>query len=198
MRPRVIWHDTPVIAALLTTALLAASPPVEVSAYQGKVLVLNFWASWCEPCRKELPALERVHRRFASSGVEVLGVSIDEPEEHDDARRLIEDLGISFPTRLDGATTEMAALGLATSIPATAIFDRDGTRTFRIIGEASEADVFARVEWLLGDRAGARPPELVLPAGITPEHFAEHERGEEDEHEHEEQSESEGGSAVPT
>lgn len=189
------------LVSLLLTILLdsnQAPSPVDVSQYRGRVLVLNFWASWCEPCRKELPALERLHRRHGPAGVQVLGVSIDEPEERDDARRLVEELGISFPVRLDGTTTEMAALGLATSVPATAIFDREGTRTFRIIGEAKQIDLFVRAEWLLSDRSGPKPPELLLPAGITPEHFAEHERGEDDEHEHEGQQESEGGSVVPT
>ena len=105
---------------------------------------------------------------------------------------------MTFPVRFDGKTEEMAALGLATSIPATAFFDTDGARIFRIVGEAQEADLVARTEWLLGDRSEAKPPDLVLPPGITPEHFAEHERGEDDDHEHEESEESEGGSAVPT
>jgi thiol-disulfide isomerase/thioredoxin len=186
---------------MLIPALLALlAVPVDVAKNRGSVVVLNYWASWCEPCRKELPALERVHRRYRDQGLVTLGVSIDDPEERDAARRLVKELGLSFPIRLDGTRQEMFALGLATAIPATAIFDRDGSRVFRIIGEASEADVVARVQWLLGDRATSKPPELVLPPNVTPEHFAKHESGEEedeDEH-HAEPSGEEGGSAVPT
>jgi thiol-disulfide isomerase/thioredoxin len=188
-----------VLAVILAAVL--APPAVDVSAYRGQVLVLNYWASWCAPCRQELPALERLHGRYQARGVATLGVSIDEPEDRSAARRLARSLRLSFPLRFDGTTAEMASLGLATSIPATAIFDRDGTRVFRIIGEAKEPDLLARVEWLLGDRAAARPADLLLPPGVTPEHFAQHEAGvEEDEHEHhgEEAEEEEGGSAVPT
>jgi len=185
----------------LTALLAVLAVPADVAKHRGSVVVLNYWASWCEPCRKELPALERVHRRYRDQGLVTLGVSIDEPEERDAAKRLVKELGLSFPIRLDGTTDEMFALGLATSIPATAIFDRDGSRVFRIIGEASEAGVVARVEWLLGDRRGAKPPDLALPPSVTPEHFAKHESGEEedeDEHHADEAHEEEGGSAVPT
>lgn len=191
----------PFITAALTT-VLALSPGrggVDLAKYRGSVVVLNYWASWCEPCRKELPALERLHRRYRGRGLTTLGVSIDDADGRDAARRLVKELGLSFPIRLDGTTQEMFAVGLATSIPATAMFNRDGGRVFRIIGEAKESDLVARVEWLLGDRTATRPSELVLPPGITPEHFAQHERGEEDEHgEHDEATASEGGSAVPT
>jgi thiol-disulfide isomerase/thioredoxin len=184
-----------VLAAVLALST-AARAEADLGAYRGRVVVVNYWASWCEPCRKELPALERLHRRFEARGLVTLGVSIDDPEERDAARDLVKRLHISFPVRFDGTTAEMAALGLATSIPATALFDRDGSRAFRIIGEAKEADLVARVEWLLGERTASRPADLVLPPGITPEHFAEH--GEDDDHEHEEASAGEGGSAVPT
>jgi thiol-disulfide isomerase/thioredoxin len=177
-----------------------ARADTDIARYRGQVLVLNYWASWCDPCRNELPSLEHVHRRYAGRGLATLGISIDELEERDAARRLVRDLRITFPIRLDGTTKEMFAFGLATSIPATAIFDRDGARIFRIIGEAKEADLVARVEWLLGDRTGPKPSDLVLPAGVTPEHFAKHEAGEDDDDEHhgEEAHEEEGGSAVPT
>jgi thiol-disulfide isomerase/thioredoxin len=186
-------------ALLIALALPAGEGTVDLTSHRGRIVLLNFWASWCEPCRKELPGLERIHRQYGGRGLTTLGVSIDDAEERDAARRLVKQLGLSFPIRLDGTTDEMFALGLATSIPATAIFDRDGRRVFRIIGEAKEADIVARVEWLLSDRMAARPPDLVLPPAITAEHFAQHERGEKDEHdEHEEATASEGGSVVPT
>jgi thiol-disulfide isomerase/thioredoxin len=189
------------IAAVLMTVLSlpASRGGVDLAKYRGSVVVLNYWASWCEPCRKELPVLERLHRRYGPRGLTTLGVSIDDAEERDAARRLVKELGLTFPIRLDGTTDEMFALGLATSIPATALFDRDGNRVFRIVGEAKEEDLVARVEWLLGDRTATKPADLVLPAGITREHFAQHERGDEDEHdEHDEATTGEGGSAVPT
>jgi thiol-disulfide isomerase/thioredoxin len=187
-------------------ALLAALPrearPADLSLdpYRGHVLVLNFWATWCEPCRKEIPLLVRMQGEYGPRGVRVVGPSIDEPEDRENAERFARDRHVNYEVRYGYTTEDMKPFGLATAIPATAIFDRDGRRVFRIIGEVQEEALRARLEWLLGDRAAAAPPELVLPAGVTPEHFALHEAGVEDDDDHhaEGEHEEEGGSAVPT
>lgn len=195
-------------ARLLCTLLLVAALPgtgepaeLHLDRYGGKVLVLNFWATWCAPCRREIPLLVRVQTEYGPRGVQVVGPSIDEPEDREAADRLTRDMRVNYPV-LHGHTTEdMKPLGLATAIPATAIFDRDGTRVFRIIGEVDEDAIRLRLDWLLSDRAAAAPPDLILPPGVTPEHFAQHEAGieeDEDEHHAEGSPEEEGGSAVPT
>jgi thiol-disulfide isomerase/thioredoxin len=197
---------TRLLAILAVTALPA--PPASLAEggdlgliqHRGQIVVLNFWASWCQPCRQEMPLLARVHREFAPRGVQVLGPSIDEPEDRSDAERFARELGVGYPLSFGHSTADMMPLGLAEAIPATAIFDRDGRRAFRIIGEVHEEAIRSRLEWLLSDRSAAAPEELVLPPGVTPEHFAKHEAGEEDDDEHhgEEAHEEEGGSAVPT
>jgi thiol-disulfide isomerase/thioredoxin len=168
--------------------------------HRGKIVVLNFWASWCPPCRKEMPLLARVQRDYGPRGVQVLGPSIDEPEDRSDAERFAREIGVAYPLSFGHSTADMMPLGLAEAVPATAIFDRDGRRAFRIIGEVHEDAITSRLDWLLGDRATAAPADLVLPPGVTPEHFAKHEAGEEDDDEHHggEAHEEEGGSAVPT
>jgi thiol-disulfide isomerase/thioredoxin len=194
---------TALICAVALVAGPAASEPARLSLeeYRGTILVVNFWATWCAPCRKEIPLLVAVQSEYGRRGVQVVGPSIDEPEDRAKAERFARDMRVNYPV-LHGHTTEdMKPLGLATAIPATAIFDRDGRRAFRIIGEVHEEAIRSRLDWLLSDRSAAAPPELVLPPGVTPEHFAQHEAGiEEDEHEHgaEGAHQEEGGSAVPT
>jgi thiol-disulfide isomerase/thioredoxin len=189
--------------ALVAAALPRASEPADLGLerYRGKVLVLNFWATWCAPCRNEMPLLVAVQSEYGPRGVQVVGPSIDEPEDRETAERFAREMRVNYPV-LHGHTTEdMKPLGLATAIPATAIFDRDGRRVFRIIGEVHEDAIRSRLDWLLSDRTAAAPPELVLPPGVTPEHFAQHEAGieeDEDEHHAEGEHEEEGGSAVPT
>jgi thiol-disulfide isomerase/thioredoxin len=190
-------------ALFLAAALPSAGRPADLhlDRYRGKVVVLNFWATWCAPCRREIPLLVRVQTEYGPRGVQVVGPSIDEPEDRETAERFARGMRVNYPVLYGHTTEDMKPLGLATAIPATAIFDRDGKRTFRIIGEVDEHAIRSRLNWLLGSRAAAAPPELVLPHGVTPEHFAHHEAGieeDEDEHHAESSHEEEGGSAVPT
>jgi thiol-disulfide isomerase/thioredoxin len=191
----------------LVLALLTAVPPAAESRllpldrHRDKIIVLNFWATWCAPCRKEIPLLVRLQKEYGPRGVQVVGASIDEPDDRELAERFVRDKHVNYPVWYGHTTEDMKPLGLATSIPATAIFDRDGRRVFRIIGEVHEEVIRGRLEWALGDRHAAAPPELVLPPGVTLEHFARHEAGEEEDEDHDHHAEvadAEGGSAVPT
>jgi thiol-disulfide isomerase/thioredoxin len=189
------------VLTLLSTVAAAESRSLPLDRHRDKIVVLNFWATWCVPCRKEIPLLVRLQNEYGPRGVQIVGASIDEPEDLDLAERFVRDRRVNFPVWYGHTTEDMKPFGLATSIPATAVFDRDGTRAFRIIGEVHADVIRSRLEWLLGDRAAEAPPELVLPPGVTPEHFARHEAGEEedeDEHHAGEGQGEEGGSAVPT
>jgi thiol-disulfide isomerase/thioredoxin len=199
-----------VIARLAAAALMVSSPAGARAAegpalraieqHRGKVLVLNFWAGWCAPCASEIPLLARIHRDYSARGVQVVGASIDEPESRDAARDLARKLRVNYPVLYGASSAEMSSLELATAIPATAIFDRDGRRAFRLVGEVKEPDLVPRLDWLLSDRATAAPDELVLPPGVTPEHFAQHVAGIEDDEHHQGEGgvSEEAGSAVPT
>jgi thiol-disulfide isomerase/thioredoxin len=160
------------------------------------IVVLNFWASWCQPCVHEIPVLQRVFVEYADRGVLVQGASIDEPEDRAKATRLFAKLGARYPTRFTDAA-EMKSLLLGTSIPATVVFDRDGRPAFRVVGEVSAQAMRTRLDWLLGERTTPAPGELSLPRGITAEHFKEHEAGEDHDHADEHASNDERGSAVP-
>ena len=192
-----------VCALAFVAAFPQGSEPADLGLerYRGQIVVLNFWATWCAPCRKEMPLLVTLQRDYGPHGVQVVGPSIDEPEDRDNAERFARDMHVNYPVLFGHTTEDMKPLGLATAIPATAIFDRGGTRVFRIIGEIHADAIRSRLDWLLSGRTAAAPPALVLPPGVTPEHFAQHEAGleeDEDEHHAEGTHEEEGGSAVPT
>lgn len=99
--------------------------------YAGSYVLLNFWATWCAPCRIEMPALERLHQELAGRGLRVVGVDIG--EETGDVRRFVEETGITFEIVIDHDLST-GRVYAARSLPMTYILDPEGTIVARAIG----------------------------------------------------------------
>ncbi len=96
---------------------------MRLSEYRGEVVMINFWATWCGPCRQEMPLLDELYDRYERVGFQLLGVNID-----DDPRRAMEmaqELGISFPVLFDDRK-EVSELYRVEAMPVTVILDREG------------------------------------------------------------------------
>ncbi len=104
-----------------------------LEAYSGKVVFVNFWATWCTPCRDESPSLDRLYRAFHDRGFEVLAVSIDKPDAVGSVSSFRKELGLSFPIMLDPGRTAYAAYQ-ATGVPETFLIDRRGRIVERVVG----------------------------------------------------------------
>jgi len=105
---------------------------LRLADFKGKVLVLNFWATWCPPCREEIPDLITVYKEFQSQGLEIIGLSVDRMT----AERLNEwvtDIGITYPV---GVATQdhVRAFKPGDYIPATLVIDPDGNIRHRHVG----------------------------------------------------------------
>ncbi|MGH7475701.1 MAG: peroxiredoxin family protein [Longimicrobiales bacterium] len=116
-----------------------AAPTLEgdtlaLSELRGQVVLLNIWATWCPPCRNEMPALEQLHRDLAPAGLRLLGASIDDAKAEDQVRAFIAQLGITYTILLDPAAGSPEMFG-APGIPATYLIGRDGRLLKRWIGE---------------------------------------------------------------
>ena len=99
-----------------------------LSEFKGKVVFLNFWATWCKPCEEEMPSMERLHRRFKDKGLVVLAIS----EDADGAGLVapyVKKHSLTFPVGLD-PTMSVAGLYGVWAIPSTIIIDRKGNRAF--------------------------------------------------------------------
>ena len=97
---------------------------LRLSEYRGDVVMINFWATWCGPCRQEMPLLDELYARYQRVGFNLLGVNID-----DDSRRamqMIDELGVSFPVLFD-ARKEVSELYEVEAMPVTILVDREGT-----------------------------------------------------------------------
>lgn len=132
-----------------------------LAEYRGKIVVLNFWATWCLPCREEMPMLSKLAPKYDGKEVMFLAVSLDDSQTQPKIPHFLEKKKITLSV-FTGATTEtLKQLHLGEIIPATLILDRDGTSTFRTEGERSKKDISSRLNWLLANRSGKQPKILI-------------------------------------
>ena len=119
----------------------------KMSDYKGKVVLLNFWATWCGPCKIEMPWFIEFQRKYKDQGFSVVAVSLDE-EGWDIVRPFLDDLKPNFPVLL--GNDDMADdFGGIMALPPTLIIDKDGNVTSRHMGLVSKDDYAAEIEELL-------------------------------------------------
>ncbi|MDQ6679470.1 MAG: TlpA family protein disulfide reductase [Pseudomonadota bacterium] len=98
-------------------------PKLRLHEQRGKVVLVNFWATWCSPCRQEMPHLDRLYRKYHSAGFVLLGISVD--DDRSKAAEFARKLGVSFPVLLDTDKAVSGLYGVAV-MPSTLIIDRAG------------------------------------------------------------------------
>lgn len=101
----------------------SAGKNLRLSELRGEVVLLNFWATWCGPCRQELPHLDKIHGQYRNAGLTVLAINID--NDRVNAEAMLQKLGVRVPTLYD-ADKRVSKLYEVDAMPATVIIDRDG------------------------------------------------------------------------
>jgi thiol-disulfide isomerase/thioredoxin len=135
------------------TGTLLDGRKFRLSSYRGDVVVLNFWGSWCAPCREEAPVLAALARHFASTGVRFLGVDMNDNVAS--ARAYMQDFRISYPSFNDpGGEIALAFHGTVppSAIPTTLVLDRAGRIAARVVGGVSYSGLRALIVQVRAER----------------------------------------------
>jgi cytochrome c-type biogenesis protein len=125
---------------------------VTLAQSNGRVVLLNVWATWCHPCRTEIPVLQQLHGRYGPRGLEVIGVSVDARGEENTIRQFVSDFGMTYPIWLD-PDERVQSTFLAIGVPATFLIDRGGVLRWRHIGpvRANDSTLVREIERTLAD-----------------------------------------------
>ena len=129
--------------------------------YQGRIVVLNFWATWCGPCKEELPRFGKMADQYAAQNVAFVLASIDEQRKLEAVRDFVAQQKLSLPVLVGADVDLLEQLSGTNVVPATLIIDDKGEIVRAINGEAHEEDVKQAVDWLLNGKNGPAPTERV-------------------------------------
>ncbi|MGH8619663.1 MAG: TlpA family protein disulfide reductase [Burkholderiales bacterium] len=138
------------VAALRATRLPdLAGTPRAIDDWRGKVVVVNYWATWCVPCREEMPIFVKMQRKYGERGLIFVGIAIDQPAK---VSTFAKELGIDYPILIGGVADIEATKAIGnkvSALPFTLIFDREGRLMKRQLGSIKEADLETIVSELL-------------------------------------------------
>jgi len=138
-----------------------------LAQFKGRIVVLNFWATYCVPCRKEMPDLSAIQNEYAALGVQVIGASTDEAEDRAKVLQFIKDVKINFPVWVGATSQDLLRFGVGTALPATIIIDREGKTVKAISGIVNQADLKKDIDAMLKSDEKKQQKEIKTQAKIS-------------------------------
>ncbi|MCM3902438.1 MAG: TlpA family protein disulfide reductase, partial [Pyrinomonadaceae bacterium] len=120
-----------------------------LSLLKGRIVVLNFWATYCIPCKAEMPDLAAIQNAYAALGVQVIGASADESEARAKVLQFIKETRINFPVWMGATTADMMRFGLGAALPGTVVVGKDGRVAKVISGVVNQTDLKKQLEAML-------------------------------------------------
>ena len=143
----IVGHPAPDFSlAVLEPA--SGKSTLSLSDFKGKAIVLNFWASWCVPCKEELPLLERTWKQMQAQGKDVVFLGIDYQEASSAAASFLRQNGVTYPTALDANGLVASQYGI-TSLPDTFFINRDGTVVSKALREITAQTLSSNLQLIL-------------------------------------------------
>jgi thiol-disulfide isomerase/thioredoxin len=120
-----------------------------LSSLKGRVVILNFWATYCIPCRSEMPDLAAIQNEYAALGVQVIGASTDEIGDRQQVLQFVKQTRINFPIWIGAGTADMLRFGLGSALPGTVVVGKDGQIARVISGVVIQADLKKQIDAML-------------------------------------------------
>ena len=127
-----------------------------LASLKGRVVVLNFWATYCIPCRTEMPDLAAIQNEFAALGVQTIGASTDAPEDRNKVLQFVKETQINFPVWLGASSSDMIRFGLGAALPGTVVIGRDGRIAKVISGVVNQGELRKLLNAMLSATASAK------------------------------------------
>lgn len=135
----------------------AAGKTHTLADYRGKIVVLNFWATWCVPCKEEMPFFVEAQRKYGQRNVVILAASLDDDRTKKYVHKFVQSYKLDFPVLLDASAESMKQFGLGETLPSTIFLDAQGSFAGKIEGQARKKDLFNRIEKLLSKQTRLQP-----------------------------------------
>ena len=135
---------------------------VHLRDYRGKIVVLNFWATWCAPCREEMPMLVQAEKTWGPKGVLFIGASLDDNKTKRNIPEFVQRFQIGFPVWTGATADDLAKLRMGNAVPDTAFVDEQGVIFARVRGEIRKAELDERLAWITGGRDRPAPEPLII------------------------------------
>ena len=135
---------------------------VSLTQFKGRIVILNFWATYCIPCKTEMPDLAMIQNEYAALGVQVIGASTDEAADRPKVLQFIKETKVNFPVWMGAGSADMVRFGLGEALPGTVVIDRSGKIVKVISGIVNRADLKKQIDSLLTVAENNTPkPEII-------------------------------------
>jgi cytochrome c biogenesis protein CcmG/thiol:disulfide interchange protein DsbE len=144
----------------------ASGASVKLSDYRGKVVLLNFWATWCGPCKIEMPWFVELQNQYASQGLQILGVAMDDASK-EDIGKFAKEMGVNYPI-LIGKESVGDQYGGVPALPESFLISRDGKIVDKIIGLRGKAEIEDSVKKALDTRAATNQASATEKNLVSP------------------------------
>lgn len=134
---------------------------VKLSELRGKVVMVNFWATWCGPCRHEMPMIVEAAKEWAPKGVVFVGASLDDKKTQKSIPEFVSEFKVDYPVWLGASAADLARLHLGGGVPDTIFLDEEGVIFSRVKGEIRRNEIDERLTWATSGKKDPAPSALV-------------------------------------